>query len=92
MAISRTWPKGKAAFETSASVTAASTSRARGPISDSVPQSSVTSVERRVEAGGICSADPGEVMGAEAGAGDDVEVILGEPGRRSGRTRCRRAC
>ena len=24
-------------------------------------------------------ADPGEVVGAEAGAGDDVEVVLGEP-------------
>ena len=42
--ISRTWPNGKAALETSASVTLSSTSRARGPISDSVPNASVTSV------------------------------------------------
>ena len=35
MAIVAAWPNGKAAFETSSSVTAASTSRARGPISDS---------------------------------------------------------
>jgi hypothetical protein len=43
--------EGKAAFDTSASVTLASTSRARGPISDSVPHASVTSSKPHVALG-----------------------------------------
>ncbi len=35
--------------------------------------------------------DPGEVMGAKAGAGDDVEPVIGEPCNSRGRIRCRRA-
>ena len=70
---------GRPSFETSALVTARSMSRALGPISDSVPNSSVTSVELGVEAGADVVADPGEIMGAEAGAGDDVEIVFGKP-------------
>ena len=38
----------------------------------------MTSVERRVEARRDVSRDPGEVVGAEAGAGDDVEMVVGK--------------
>ena len=32
-----------------------------------------------VEAGGNVGADPVEVVGGEAGAGDDVEAVVGQP-------------
>jgi hypothetical protein len=68
----------------------ASTSRAFGPISDSVPNSSVTSVSARRGPADMVG-DPAEVVGAEAGAGDDVEAVVGS--RATVRSpRCRRAC
>ena len=80
-AISRTWPNGNAALETSASVTAASTSRTgerphqrqRPPFLGHVGDPGIEPVRQVLP-------DPGEVVRAEAGAGDDVVAVVGEPG------------
>ena len=45
-------------------------------MSDKVPHSSVTSVERCGTVFRHVIPDPGSIMGAESGAGDNVEVIL----------------
>jgi hypothetical protein len=81
MVISRTEPKGRAAFDTSSVVTFARGCRApSGPSATACPSPSVTSRERGGVEGGQMVGDPAEVMGAEAGAGDDVEAVLGQPG------------
>ena len=49
-------------------------------MSESVPYCSVTSVIVRVGTGGKVVGDPGEIVRAEARAGDDVEMVVGETG------------
>ena len=56
-----------------------SRSRARGPMTASVALLLGDVDQARVEAAADMVADPGRVMGAKAGAGDEIEAVRREP-------------
>ena len=77
--MTRQVPNGKPAFETSSAVTAATTSRARGPQIPIVVFADVASNSWAEPSVGQVVREPLLVAHAHAAAGHDPEPVVGEP-------------